>query len=108
MKKEPKKILVLGKLDIILKIDFREEDLLIKSEEDEKRKNKRYYKLKNLSEISSLFFIHKNDEIMKRIQLTSKNNLIKLLIIGNLNSDKISIIDYISFGAPIFSEEEAL
>ena len=108
MKKESKKILVLGKLDIILKIDFREEDLLIKNEDDdEERKNKRYYKLKNLSEISSLFFIHKNEEIMKRIQLTSKNNLIKLLIIGNLNSDKISIIDYISFGAPIFSEEEA-
>ena len=105
--KEPRKILVLGELDIILKIDFREEDLLIKNEEEnEKSTKKRHYKLKNISEISSLFFIHNNDELIKRIQLTSKNNLIKLILIGNLNSEKISIIDYICFGFPIFSEEE--
>ena len=105
--KDPKKILVLGKLDITLKINFKEEDLLIKSDDDSIISKKHYYKLKNLSEISSLFFLHNNAELIKRIQLTSKNNLIKLLLIGNLNSEKMSIIDYIPFGAPIFTEEES-
>ena len=103
-------ILALGELDITLKIDFKEEDLEIKSDEDNKNKgnsiHKKYYKLRNLYEISSLSFLHKNDDVIKRIQLSSKNELIKLLMIGNLNSEKMSIVDYICFGAPIFTEEE--
>ena len=98
-------ILVLGELDIILKIDFKDEDLEIKSEEG--KISKKYYKLKNLNEISSLLFLHKKDEIIKRIQLCSKNELIKLLIIGNTNIDKMSLIDYICFGAPILTSEES-
>ena len=67
-------ILALGELDITLKIDFKEEDLEIKSDEDNKNKgnpiHKKYYKLRNLYEISSLSFLHKNDDVIKRIQLS--------------------------------------
>ena len=98
-------ILVLGELDITLKIDFSEEDLEIKSKEE--KNLKKYHKLKNLYDISSLSFIHKNEEIIKHIKFSSKNEIIKLLMIGNLNSENKAIIDYICFGAPIFSEEEA-
>ena len=110
MKKNQKKekesqILVLGELDITLKIDFSEEDLEIKSKEE--KNLKKYHTLKNLYDISSLSFIHKNEEIIKHIKFSSKNEIIKLLMIGNLNSENKAIIDYICFGAPIFSEKEA-
>ena len=98
-------ILVLGELDITLKINFSEEDLEIKS--DKENNHKKYHKLKNIYDISSLSFIHNNEEIIKHIKLSSKNELIKLLMIGNLNSENKAIIDYICFGAPIFSEKEA-
>ena len=99
-------ILVLGELDIKLKIDFKDEDLEIKSEE-KNNIHKKYYKLKNLYDISSLSFLHNNEEAINRIQLSSKNELIKLLMIGNLNIEKKSIIDYICFGAPVLTEEES-
>ena len=114
MKKNPKlekesHILVLGELDIILKIDFKDEDLEIKSEDDSSIKKggpKKYYKFRHLNEISSLSFLQNNNDIINRIQLTSKKELIKLLLIGNRNSEKKSIIDYICFGAPIFEKDE--
>ena len=99
-------ILVLGELDIKLKIDFKDEDLEIKSEE-KNNIHKKYYKLKNLYDISSLSFLHNNEEAINRIQLSSKNELIKLLMIGNLNIEKKSIIDYICFGFPVLTEEES-
>ena len=114
MKKNPKlekesHILVLGELDIILKIDFKDEDLEIKPEDDSSIKKggpKKYYKFRHLNEISSLSFLQNNNDIINRIQLTSKKELIKLLLIGNRNSEKKSIIDYICFGAPIFEKDE--
>ena len=102
-------ILVLGELDIILKIDFKDEDLEIKPEDDSSIKKggpKKYYKFRHLNEISSLSFLQNNNDIINRIQLTSKKELIKLLLIGNRNSEKKSIIDYICFGAPIFEKDE--
>ena len=114
MKKNPKlekesHILVLGELDIILKIDFKDEDLEIKPEDDSSIKKggpKKYYKFRHLNEISSLSFLQNNNDIINRIQLTSKKELIKLLLIGNRNSEKKSTIDYICFGAPIFEKDE--
>jgi len=114
MKKNPKlekesHILVLGELDIILKIDFKDEDLEIKPEDDSSIKKggpKKYYKFRHLNEISSLSFLQNNNDIINRIQLTSKKELIKLLLIGNRNSEKKSIIDYICFGSPIFEKDE--
>ena len=114
MKKNPKlekesHILVLSELDIILKIDFKDEDLEIKPEDDSSIKKggpKKYYKFRHLNEISSLSFLQNNNDIINRIQLTSKKELIKLLLIGNRNSEKKSIIDYICFGAPIFEKDE--
>ena len=99
-------ILVLGELDIELKIDFKDEDLEIKSDDEESPNKKHYYKLKNLYDISSLSFIQDNFDLINRIQFSTKNELIKLLMIGNLNSENIGLIDYICFGAPIFTEEE--
>ena len=100
-------ILVLGELDIILKIDFLDEDLQIKPEEEKISNKRHYYKLKDLSNISSLSFIRNNKELIHRIKLSSNNELIKLLMIGNLNSDNMGIIDYICFGGPIFTEKES-
>ena len=100
-------ILVLGELDITLKINFLDEDLQIKSEYEKISNKKHCCQLKDLSDISSLSFIQYNKELINRIQFSSNNDLIKLLMIGNLNSENISIIDYICFGGPIFSKEES-
>ena len=104
LEKKETTILVMGELDITLKIDFKEEDLLIESEENKEQKN--YYKLRHLTDISSLSFLHKKEDILKRFKLSSKNETIKLLIIGNQNTEKKSIIDYICFGIPLFNNEE--
>ena len=96
-------------LFVLLKIDFKDEDLEIKPEDDSSIKKggpKKYYKFRHLNEISSLSFLQNNNDIINRIQLTSKKELIKLLLIGNRNSEKKSTIDYICFGAPIFEKDE--
>ena len=97
-------ILALGELNITLKIDFKDEDLL--KEQEEKTGQKKYYKLRHLTDLSSLSFLHKREDILKRFKLSSNNETIKLLLIGNQNIEKKSIIDYICFGAPIFINEE--
>ena len=100
-------ILVLDELDITLKINFLDEDLQIKSEYEKISNKKHCCQLKDISDISSLSSIQYNKELINRIQFSSNNELIKLLMIGNLNSENISIIDYICFGGPIFSKEES-
>jgi hypothetical protein len=65
----PPLLFTMGELDLIFRIDFKEEDLEIKSDEDNKNKgnsiHKKYYKLRNLYEISSLSFLHKNNDVIK-------------------------------------------
>ena len=100
-------ILVLGELDITLKIDFYDEDLEMKFETEKISNKRHYYELKDISDISSLSFIQYNENLINRIQFSSNNDLIKLLMIGNLNSENISVIDYICFGSPIFTNNES-
>ena len=100
-------ILVLGELDITLKIDFCDEDLEMKFETEKISNKRHHYELKDISDISSLSFIQYNENLINRIQFSSNNDLIKLLMIGNLNSENISVIDYICFGSPIFTNNES-
>ena len=100
-------ILVLGELDITIKIDFCDEDLEMKFETEKISNKRHHYELKDISDISSLSFIQYNENLINRIQFSSNNDLIKLLMIGNLNSENISVIDYICFGSPIFTNNES-
>ena len=95
-------------LDIILKIEFHDEDLEIKEQNNSENQNneKKYYKLEDLKDIKSLSFIHKNEEILKRFHLKANNEFLRLLLIGSQNMEKQSLVDYICFNIPKFEEEE--
>ncbi len=95
----------IGELNIILKIDFRDEDLEIK-DKAENKSEKQYYKLKDLNEIKSLSFLDKREDILKRFQLKTNNEILKLLLIGSKNMAKQGLIDYVCFNIPKFEEEE--
>ena len=84
----------IGELNIILKIDFRDEDLEIKDNSGNDSE-KQYYKLEELTKIKSLSFLHKNEETLNRFHLETSNEMLKLLLIGSKNMEKRGLIDYI-------------
>ena len=99
-------VFTMGEFDITLKIDFRDEDLEIKNEEDKKEDGQKYYNLEDLKEIKNLKFMEKNDKIIGRFRVKSKNDMLKLLLIGNQNSSTKTQIDFIPFGIPRFEGDD--
>ena len=120
MKKNQKKqipmVFTMGELDLTLKIDFKDEELEIKEEnsnkDDEKNeskennKQKNYYNIEDFKALKDISFLDGNKKIISRFVVNSNNELLKLLLIGNKNSEKQSKIDYICYGYPKFEEEE--
>ena len=104
--KEQAPVFTIGELDLILKIDFRDQDLEKKDQEKTENKDDKYYKLEDLTDIKSLSFLHKNEEVLKRFQVQSKNEILRLLLIGNQNMSQPTQIDYICMGMPKFEGEE--
>ena len=104
--KEQAPVFTIGELDLILKIDFRDQDLEKKDQEKTENKDDKYYKLEDLTDIKSLSFLHKNEEVLKRFQVQSRNEILRLLLIGNQNMSKPTQIDYICMGMPKFEGEE--
>ena len=103
------KVFTMGKLDLTLKIDFRDEDLVENNEGGEEPSNQNGKTTKNfedLNAIKDLDFIKNNKKLLNRIKVTSQNEMIKLLLIGNKNSKKKYKIDHICYGFPQFQEEE--
>ena len=104
-------LFTMGELDLIFRIDFKEEDLekdTSESKSDEKEsKNEitNYYKLEEINNLKDLSFIKDNEELWDRIKLRPGNDNIKLLLIGNKNSKKKILVEYISFGRPKFEED---
>ena len=106
-KKQKSSVFTFGELDLTLMIDFHEEDLEKKDENEKGQENtKQYYNIEDLSEIKSLSFLKNNEKVLNRFRVKSKNELIKLLLLGNKNSEKQCLIEYISFGYPKFEGEE--
>ena len=85
-------LFTMGELDLIFRIDFKEEDLEkeeTESKSNEKESNKEkssnYYKLEDINDLKDLSFIKDNEDLWDRIKLKSGNDNIKL----GLNSKKI-------------------
>ena len=95
----------IGELNLILHIDFLDEDLEKKDKENNSEE-KEYYQLEELTEIKSLSFLHKNENILNRFQLKTKNEMLKLLLIGSQNMEKQTQIDYVCINLPTFKDEE--
>ena len=110
MKKNQKPYLpafTIGELNIVLKIDFKDEDLEIKSEEKtENNQEKKYYDLDELTDLKSLSFLHKNEGILKKFQFQSKNNVTRMILIGSENMQKQTLIDYVCYNIPYFENDE--
>jgi len=99
-------LFIMGELDLLLKIDFKDEDLDVKNENAEEGEKNKKLELEDLKEIKSLKFLEKNDKVIDRFQVKPKNEMLKLLLVGNMNSSQKTPIDYICFGRPAFVEEE--
>ena len=105
-------LFTMGELDLIFRIDFKEEDLEkeeTESKSNEKESNKEkssnYYKLEDINDLKDLSFIKDNEDLWDRIKLKSGNDNIKLLLIGNKNAKTKVKIEYICFGRPKFEED---
>mgnify|MGYP006873043318 FL=1 len=99
-------LFIMAELDLVLKIDFKDEDLEVANENGEEGEKFNKLDLDELTEIKSLKFLQKNDKIIDRFQVKPKNEMLKQLIIGNMNSSQKTPIDYICFGRPTFQDEE--
>ena len=98
-------LFIMGELDLLLKIDFKDEDLVaVNKNSDEEEKTK--LEFDDLTEIKSLKFLEKNEKLIDRFQVKPKNEMLKLLLVGNMNSSPKTPIDYICFGRPTFQDEE--
>ena len=103
----------IGQLDLTLSIDFKDEDLEIKESQNEGENNqeqnnnqKKYYNIEDFNNIKDLSFLKDNKNALKRFKITSKNEMLKLLLFGNLNREKKCQIEYICNNCPKFEEEE--
>ena len=96
-------VFTLGELDLTLSINFKDEDLEKKSESGNE---KEYYNIMDFEGIKDLSFLKDNKKIMNRVKISSKHEILKLLLIGNKNREKPSLIDYIPLGFPEFQEDE--
>ena len=101
-------VFTMGELNLILKIDFHDDDLEIKDEEKKQEGNadKQYYNLEDLKDIKSLKFIEGNEKLINRIKVRANNEILKLLLIGNKNFNTKTQVDFICFGIPKFEEDE--
>ena len=97
-------VLTMGELDLIFKINFKDEDLEKSSKEA--KDDDKYYKLEDLSDIKSLSFLKDKEELWNRIKLCPGNENIKLLLMGGKNCKKKCFIDYIPYGRPKFEGDE--
>ena len=96
-------VFTLGELDLKLSINFRDEDLEKKSESGNE---KEYYNIMDFEGIKDLSFLKDNKKIINHVKISSKHEILKLLLIGNRNREKPSLIDYIPLGFPHFQEDE--
>ena len=98
-------LFTMGELDLIFKIQFKDEDLE-KSESNESNNKTEHYKLEDLNELKDLAFLGDNEEIWEKIKVEPANENLKLLLTGSKNTKKKCQIDYICFGRPQFEGDE--
>ena len=114
--KSPKKsdqpiLLSIGKLDLIYKIDFTDADLEIVDEDSNNNQNNEdkvisYYRIEDFNAISDLQFLRNKKEIWKKIQLIPNNHTLKQLLLATKTTKQKYFIEYISFGRPVFKDDE--
>ena len=93
-----------GRLDIIYKIEFTEQDLL--KPEDQQSENDKYYDITSFNSIKDLSFMKDKKNIYDKIQLIPNNSTLEQLIIATKISKKKMHVDYIGYGRPKFEGDD--
>ena len=91
----PGEILSFGSIDLLLTLDLEKSDL--------KKYKKKWEKIESLE---NLKFILKHKNIWKKIELSSKNDTLNILLHINKSSKKIIKVGYISFQKIKYTEEQ--
>ena len=98
-------ILSMGNIDLAFKIDFSDEDLLIK-EGGEENKDKPYYNIEDFNSIKDLAFLKDRKEVWDKFILKPKNDTLEHLLLANILRKKKVITEYIGFGRPYFIDDK--
>ena len=98
-------ILSMGNIDLAFKIEFSDEDLIIK-EEGEENKDKSYYNIEDFNSIKDLAFLKDRKEVWDKFILQPKNDTLDHLLLANILRKKQVITEYIGFGRPNFTDNE--
>ena len=96
--------LAMGQMDLIMEINFKDEDLLNpnSSSNDDK-----YLNIEKFESIKDLSFLQdKKEDFLNTIKIKPNNNFVKQLLLGNIISKKKCFIDFICYGRPKFEGEE--
>ena len=100
-------ILSMGNIDLAFKIEFSDEDLIIK-EEGEENKDKSYYNIEDFNSIKDLAFLKDRKEVWDKFILQPKNDTLEHLLLANILRKKQVITEYIGFGRPNFTDNEKI
>ena len=96
--------LAMGQMDLIMEINFKDEDLLNpnSSSDDDK-----YLNIENFESIKDLSFLQdKKEDFLNTIKIKPNNNFVKQLLLGNIISKKKCFIDFICYGRPKFEGDK--
>ena len=93
-----------GRLDLIYKLEFTEQDLL--KPENEQSDGDKYYDITNFNSIKDLQFMKDKKNIYDKIQLIPNNSTLEQLLIATKISKKKMHVDYIGYGRPTFEGDD--
>ena len=89
-----------GRLDLIYKLEFTEQDLL--KPENEQSNDDKYYDITSFNCIKDLEFMKDKKNIYDKIHLIPNNSTLEQLLIATKISKKKMHVDYIAYGRPKF------
>ena len=96
--------LCIGKMDIIYRLEFTQQDLL--KPVKQQKENDKYFHIEDLNSIKDLEFIKSKKSIYDKIQFIPNNDTLEQLHIANKISKKKMHVDFIPYGRPFFEGEE--
>ena len=93
-----------GRLDLIYKLEFTDQDLL--KPENEQSDGDKYYDITSFNSIKDLQFMKDKKNIYDKIQLIPNNSTLEQLLIATKISKKKMHVDYIGYGRPKFEGDD--
>ena len=94
----------MGELDLLIEINFKDEDLLNPNSTSQ---NDKYLQIENMTSIKDLSFLKdKKEDFLNTIKIKPNSDFIKQIFLGNIISKKKCFIDFICYDRPKFEGDE--